>query len=87
MAAEDRGPLMHTHRHDEGAQSERRAGVRSVAQGSSLGKAEIEEGRMTKSGSVRIYLLSGTLGGTVGATGCGSLLTPAAIGMSRQSNE
>jgi hypothetical protein len=31
--------------------------------------------------------LGGTVGGRVGATGCGSLLTPAAIGMSRQSNE
>jgi hypothetical protein len=41
---------------------------------------------MKKPGSVRFYLFSGGLGGTVGATGCGSLLTPAATGMSRQSS-
>jgi hypothetical protein len=65
----------------------RRARVQSGSQRRSLGKAETEEGRMNKPGSVRFYLLSGGLGGTVGATGCGSLLTPAAIGISRQSNE
>jgi hypothetical protein len=46
------------------------------------------QGRMNKPGSACFYLPSGGLGGgTFGATGCGSLLTPAAIGMSRQSNE
>jgi hypothetical protein len=61
--------------------------MRRFESGHALGKAEAEEGPMKKPGNVRFYLFSGGLGGTVGATGCGSLLTSAAIGMSRQSNE
>jgi hypothetical protein len=52
-----------------------------------IGEMGAEEGPMKRPGSVRFYLFSGGLGGAVGATGCGSLLTPAVIGMSRQSSE